>query len=277
MPSADHHRYRSCTVFHAPNRVGRSDHDHFETVNDFLGHAAGDAVLAANRRPAHRLGQNGAAVDRLGGDEFAVALPLPHALREARLAQLARILHTPVILNYGPAVDVAACATVPDVLGIREVSALQRTADAALYDGKHADRAVLATARHTSVPSLNGRRADRPGTHTTPWEDRMSAPANRDWIRGITIRQPWTTCIVHGTKRIENRPQHWSWRGWLLLHAGRTLDRPALRNPLVATTLRGRGLPTGAILGVARLADCHPTMPVVPAIRTCGIAPDLAG
>ncbi|WP_308050894.1 hypothetical protein [Streptomyces purpurogeneiscleroticus] len=62
---------------------------------------------------------------------------------------------------------------------------------------------------------------------------------------------------MHGTKRTENRPQPWSWRGWLLLHAGRTLDHPALRNPLVATTLRGRDLPSSAILGVARLADCH--------------------
>ncbi|MDQ0681079.1 hypothetical protein QF032_008022 [Streptomyces achromogenes] len=28
------------------------------------------------------------------------------------------------------------------------------------------------------------------------------------WIRGITIRQPWTTCILAG-KDVENRPAHW--------------------------------------------------------------------
>ncbi len=27
-----------------------------------------------------------------------------------------------------------------------------------------------------------------------------------EWIRGITIRQPWTTCILTGDKTIENRP-----------------------------------------------------------------------
>ncbi|MBZ4019673.1 hypothetical protein CCS38_28780 [Streptomyces purpurogeneiscleroticus] len=59
-------------------------------------------------------------------------------------------------------------AAAPDVLGIRELSALQRAADAALYVGKYSGRAVLATARHTNVPSINGRRAGRPGTHTTP-------------------------------------------------------------------------------------------------------------
>lgn len=78
-----------------------------------------------------------------------------------------------------------------------------------------------------------------------------------DWIRGITIRQPWATCIVTGAKPIENRPQPWSWRGWLLLHAGLQTDRAALRLPLVARTTRGRELPTGTVIGVARLTGCH--------------------
>jgi hypothetical protein len=82
-------------------------------------------------------------------------------------------------------------------------------------------------------------------------------PPTGDWIRAITIRQPWTTSIVAGAKTIENRPQPWTWRGWMLLHAGLTLDRPALRQPLVASTIRGRDLPSGAVIGVARLTDCH--------------------
>ncbi|GAA5708270.1 hypothetical protein [Streptomyces avermitilis] len=44
-------------------------------------------------------------------------------------------------------------------------------------------------------------------------------PRAGDWIRGISVKQPWTTAIAAGAKTIENRPQHWSWRGWLLLHA----------------------------------------------------------
>ncbi|MYS37199.1 hypothetical protein K388_07438 [Streptomyces sp. KhCrAH-43] len=87
----------------------------------------------------------------------------------------------------------------------------------------------------------------------------MSAPVPPagDWIRGISIRQPWATCIVAGAKTIENRPRAWPWRGWLLLHAGQQTDRPALREPLVARTIRGRELPTGAVIGIARLAGCH--------------------
>ncbi|ESP95743.1 hypothetical protein B591_31118 (plasmid) [Streptomyces sp. GBA 94-10 4N24] len=76
-------------------------------------------------------------------------------------------------------------------------------------------------------------------------------------FRGITIRQPWATCIASGPKRIENRPRHWSWRGWLLLHAGLQIDRAALDLPPVARTIQGRDLPTGAVIGVARLSGCH--------------------
>ncbi|MFE3584257.1 ASCH domain-containing protein [Streptomyces vinaceus] len=76
------------------------------------------------------------------------------------------------------------------------------------------------------------------------------------WVRGITVRQPWATCLLAG-KNIENRPVHWPWRGWLLLHAGQTTERAPLRDPLVATAIRGRDLHTGAVIGIARLTDCH--------------------
>ncbi|MFE9847067.1 hypothetical protein [Streptomyces goshikiensis] len=35
-----------------------------------------------------------------------------------------------------------------------------------------------------------------------------------DWNGGITIRQPWATCILAG-KTPENRPANWLWRGYL--------------------------------------------------------------
>ncbi|QDN64309.1 hypothetical protein [Streptomyces sp. S1D4-14] len=78
-----------------------------------------------------------------------------------------------------------------------------------------------------------------------------------DWIRGITIRQPWATCILAG-KNPENRPVHWPWRGWIMIHAGQKLERHALRDPLVATAIRGRELHLGAVIGIARLTNCHP-------------------
>ncbi|WP_331762458.1 hypothetical protein [Streptomyces sp. NBC_01508] len=78
-----------------------------------------------------------------------------------------------------------------------------------------------------------------------------------DWIRGITVRQPWATCLLTGEKTIENRPSPGWPLGLYLLHAGLAVEGAALRLPLVATTIRGRQLERGAVIGVARLADVH--------------------
>ncbi|MGN2366668.1 GGDEF domain-containing protein [Streptomyces luridiscabiei] len=142
------------------------DADRFKQINDGLGHAAGDAVLAAFGARLTAWAGPRAAVGRLGGDEFAVVLELAADRRALRLEQLVRMLHTPVTLDDGRTVDVAASvgAAAPDVLGTGDLAALQRAADAALYTGKHSGRAVLATAEQSAVPSINGRRAGRPGT-----------------------------------------------------------------------------------------------------------------
>ncbi|MGW3836171.1 hypothetical protein [Streptomyces microflavus] len=76
-------------------------------------------------------------------------------------------------------------------------------------------------------------------------------------MRGTSIKQPWTTAILTGAKTIENRPQRWSWRTRVLLHAGQQTDRPALRLPLVARTIGDCQLVTGAGVGIARITDCH--------------------
>ncbi|WP_328541109.1 hypothetical protein [Streptomyces sp. NBC_00344] len=80
-----------------------------------------------------------------------------------------------------------------------------------------------------------------------------------NWIRGITVRQPWATCLLTGAKTIENRASPGWPRGLYLLHAGlAVVERAALHLPLVATTIRGRHLERGAVIGVARLATVHP-------------------
>ncbi|MGW7400977.1 GGDEF domain-containing protein [Streptomyces cyaneofuscatus] len=142
------------------------DADHFKQINDGMGHAVGDTVLAAFGARLTAWAGPRAAIGRLGGDEFAVVLELTSDRRTHRLEQLARMLRTPVVLDDGRTVDVAASvgAASPDVLGTRDLTALQRAADAALYDGKHSGRAVLASAEKATVPSINGRRAGRPGT-----------------------------------------------------------------------------------------------------------------
>ena len=59
----------------APVAVALTDLDGFGPLNDELGRAAGDQVLAAWIRTLHGSLPAGAIVRRLGGDEFAIALP----------------------------------------------------------------------------------------------------------------------------------------------------------------------------------------------------------
>ncbi|MFI6530221.1 GGDEF domain-containing protein [Streptomyces uncialis] len=146
------------------------DLDHFKQINDTHGHAAGDRVLAeTTTRLTDWAGACGL-VGRLGGDEFAVLTLIEPRHRPLRLAQLIRLLAAPVTTDTGP-VDVAASigAASPDTTGTTDLSQLQRAADAALYDGKHTGHAIVATARHATVPSINGRRAGRPGTSVWGW------------------------------------------------------------------------------------------------------------
>lgn len=161
------HRARRLLARHGDTAVvAMVDADRFKAINDSLGHAAGDAVLTEfGARLAAWAGPT-AAVGRLGGDEFALVLELPAARRVQRLEQLVRMLHTPVVLDDGRTVAVAASVGVatPAAVASRDLSVLQRAADTALYEGKHSGRARFATAAHASVPSVNGRRAGRPGT-----------------------------------------------------------------------------------------------------------------
>lgn len=82
-------------------------------------------------------------------------------------------------------------------------------------------------------------------------------------FRGITVRQPWASCIASeadGAKRVENRASFFSYRGTLLIHAGTSPDLTADTDPRV-TWLYGRdprvGKPVGAVVAVAELVDVH--------------------
>ncbi|MFF8414905.1 ASCH domain-containing protein [Streptomyces omiyaensis] len=75
-------------------------------------------------------------------------------------------------------------------------------------------------------------------------------------MRALTIRQPWAAAITYADKRVENRTWPTSYRGPVLIHAGRTLD--ARHGPMVASVVKGLQLELGAVLAVARITECHP-------------------
>lgn len=115
------------------------DLDHFKSVNDRHGHAAGDAVLATfARRVRTHLREDGL-FGRFGGEEFAVLLPGVDA--DAALAVGERLRHIasePVMLDDGRALDVTVSVGVATSAGNRltRLEDLLHQADNALYRAK---------------------------------------------------------------------------------------------------------------------------------------------
>lgn len=75
-------------------------------------------------------------------------------------------------------------------------------------------------------------------------------------IRVLSIRQPWADLILSGAKTVENRTWPTRWRGVLVVHAGRSIDRTGQQ---VATTMGAQVDPTPptGYLGVVELTDVH--------------------
>lgn len=124
-----------------------ADLDHFKSINDRFGHAAGDAVLVEVSR---RLRSNLRAVDliaRIGGEEFLLALPDTDRA-EARVAarRLCRIIAQDPFDLPGHATPVAVTVSIGVAMGQR-LPQLQDAVDDPLHDTvqrliNQADRAL---------------------------------------------------------------------------------------------------------------------------------------
>jgi diguanylate cyclase (GGDEF)-like protein/PAS domain S-box-containing protein len=113
------------------------DLDNFKTVNDSLGHSAGDALLRNFAKRLVQCTRAGDTVARLGGDEFAVLID--HAPNiEAAMAvarQITDVCRQPFDLD-GKQVRVGASIGVALSDRISNVERLMRNADAAMYSAK---------------------------------------------------------------------------------------------------------------------------------------------
>lgn len=47
-------------------------------------------------------------------------------------------------------------------------------------------------------------------------------------MKAITIRQPWASLIALGEKKIETRSWQTKYRGPILIHAGKSVDKKAM-------------------------------------------------
>ena len=72
-------------------------------------------------------------------------------------------------------------------------------------------------------------------------------------MKVLTIKQPWATLIMQGDKRFEFRGWQTKYRGELLIHAGKGIDKEAIKR---LSKYLPKELPLGKILGKVTLVDC---------------------
>jgi diguanylate cyclase (GGDEF)-like protein len=114
------------------------DLDRFKTINDTLGHDAGDEIL---RQVAKRLGGNIRESDfigRIGGDEFVVCLDLLTDIHSAekKARQIIEDLEKPIAFSGHELKIEASIGISYFPLQTRDVTALVRIADEAMYRAK---------------------------------------------------------------------------------------------------------------------------------------------
>ncbi len=71
-------------------------------------------------------------------------------------------------------------------------------------------------------------------------------------IRVITLKQPWASLVANGLKTYEFRNMNYSYRGKILIHAGKGFDKDAMER------VKDYNLdyPTAKILAEVEIADC---------------------
>lgn len=130
------------------------DLDGFKTVNDTLGHAAGDEVLReVSRRLAGSVRSSEDIVARLGGDEFAVLMAAPATV------ECAEDLARGVLVSFAaPFALGGENVTISGSIGIAthpgdasDAAGLLRCADVALYEAKRTGRNRYAVYRAPAV------------------------------------------------------------------------------------------------------------------------------
>jgi diguanylate cyclase (GGDEF)-like protein len=125
------------------------DLDHFKTVNDSHGHAAGDAVLSEAARALRAVCRDVDIPARMGGEEFALLLPETDTAGARTVAERARehIAGTAHRSPAGESFRVTASLGVATLRPGASGEALLQAADEALYRAKDAGRNQVALAR----------------------------------------------------------------------------------------------------------------------------------
>ena len=118
------------------------DLDHFKSVNDTYGHAAGDAVLKAVAQCLSHSIRKSDALGRIGGEEFSIFMPNTHRNGAMQLAETLRQRVEDLNPSIGEqnlrvtaSIGVASCAGT-----VEPMTAIQQKADQAMYVAKSQGR-----------------------------------------------------------------------------------------------------------------------------------------
>ncbi len=124
-----------------PLSIVMLDIDHFKSINDTYGHAAGDAVLAGVATTLRERLRTEDWVGRLGGEEFLALLPDVDADGAAVVAdELRRSIEAIGVRHEGETIRVTASVGWARLEGDEGYEELLRRADDALYAAKRAGR-----------------------------------------------------------------------------------------------------------------------------------------
>lgn len=125
------------------------DLDHFKSVNDTLGHAAGDALIRAVGERLVRCVRSSDTVSRHGGDELVVLLPNLGRPRDAQVAglKILRELGRPFAVAGHQLTVSASVGVATDTGGRIDYETLLHRADVAMYEAKAQGRNTVAVHR----------------------------------------------------------------------------------------------------------------------------------
>lgn len=173
------------------------DIDHFKSINDTFGHAAGDTLLAAvGERMRSAVGDGAVRAGRLGGDEFVVIVEgrRVESLAIGVAARIREALAAPFDLE-GEQIRVQVSMGVATDDGAEHPRSALRRADAALYRSKRDGRNRTSVFEH-AVGDLPGGLSDR-------LADALDADE-------LSLRSNLRVCMTHGHVTARCYTPYWS-------------------------------------------------------------------